>query len=65
MYVLSRNPVAYQNISETRQKYILKMKNIFYKGVLTMKGITTEQGRQTLEKFKIEAANEVGVPYTY
>ena len=26
-----------------------------------MKGITTEQGRQTLEKFKIEAANEVGV----
>lgn len=26
-----------------------------------MKGITTEQGRQTLEKFKMEAANEVGV----
>ena len=26
-----------------------------------MKGITTEQGRQTLEKFKVEAANEVGV----
>lgn len=26
-----------------------------------MKGITTDQGRQTLEKFKIEAANEVGV----
>ena len=26
-----------------------------------MKGITTDQGRQTLEKFKMEAANEVGV----
>lgn len=26
-----------------------------------MKGITTEQGRQNLEKFKMEAANEVGV----
>ncbi|NLZ45144.1 MAG: alpha/beta-type small acid-soluble spore protein [Clostridiales bacterium] len=26
-----------------------------------MKGITTEQGRQTLERFKMEAANEVGV----
>lgn len=26
-----------------------------------MKGITTEQGRQTLEKFKTEAANEMGV----
>ena len=26
-----------------------------------MKGITTDQGRQTLEKFKVEAANEVGV----
>ena len=26
-----------------------------------MKGITSDQGRQTLEKFKIEAANEVGV----
>ena len=41
------------------------MHGIFDKGVLKMKGITTEQGRQTLEKFKIEAANEVGVPYTY
>ncbi len=26
-----------------------------------MKGITSEQGRQNLEKFKMEAANEVGV----
>jgi len=26
-----------------------------------MKGITTNEGRQTLERFKIEAANEVGV----
>lgn len=26
-----------------------------------MKGITSEQGRQTLERFKMEAANEVGV----
>ncbi len=26
-----------------------------------MKGVTTEQGRQNLEKFKMEAANEVGV----
>ena len=26
-----------------------------------MKCITTEQGRQTLERFKMEAANEVGV----
>lgn len=26
-----------------------------------MKGITTEQGRQALERFKMEAANEVGV----
>ena len=26
-----------------------------------MKGITSDQGRQTLERFKIEAANEVGV----
>ncbi len=26
-----------------------------------MKGITTDQGRQTLERFKMEAANEVGV----
>ncbi len=26
-----------------------------------MKGITTEQGRNTLERFKVEAANEVGV----
>ncbi len=26
-----------------------------------MKGITSDQGRQTLEQFKIEAANEVGV----
>lgn len=26
-----------------------------------MKGITNEQGRQTLERFKMEAANEVGV----
>ena len=26
-----------------------------------MKGITTPEGRQTLEKFKMEAANEVGV----
>ena len=31
------------------------------KGRTKMKGITTEQGRQTLEKFKMEAANEVGV----
>ena len=30
-----------------------------------MKGITSDQGRQTLEQFKMEAANEVGVPYTY
>ena len=33
----------------------------FYKGVLQMKGITSDQGRQTLEQFKMEAANEVGV----
>ena len=26
-----------------------------------MKGITSDQGRQTLERFKMEAANEVGV----
>lgn len=26
-----------------------------------MKGITNDQGRQTLERFKMEAANEVGV----
>ena len=26
-----------------------------------MKGITSDQGRQTLNKFKMEAANEVGV----
>ena len=26
-----------------------------------MKGITTPQGRETLNKFKMEAANEVGV----
>lgn len=26
-----------------------------------MKGITSEQGRQNLEKFKMEAASEVGV----
>ena len=26
-----------------------------------MKGITTEQGRQTMDKFKMEAASEVGV----
>lgn len=26
-----------------------------------MKGITTPEGRQTLEQFKMEAANEVGV----
>lgn len=31
------------------------------KGWHTMKGITSEQGRQTLERFKMEAANEVGV----
>lgn len=27
-----------------------------------MKGITTDQGRQTLERFKMEAANDLGVP---
>ncbi len=26
-----------------------------------MKGITTDQGRQTLDRFKMEAASEVGV----
>ncbi|MCR5817052.1 MAG: alpha/beta-type small acid-soluble spore protein [Ruminococcus sp.] len=26
-----------------------------------MKGITTQQGRDTLNRFKMEAANEVGV----
>ena len=26
-----------------------------------MKGITTQEGRETLNKFKMEAANEVGV----
>ncbi len=26
-----------------------------------MKGITSDQGRQTLEQFKMEAASEVGV----
>ena len=31
------------------------------KGVIKMKGITSDQGRQTLERFKMEAANEVGV----
>ena len=30
-----------------------------------MKGITSDQGRQTLEQFKMEAASEGGVPYTY
>lgn len=33
----------------------------FLKEIFIMKGITTDQGRQTLEKFKVEAANEVGV----
>ncbi len=33
----------------------------FFKGESIMKGITTEQGRNTLERFKVEAANEVGV----
>ncbi len=26
-----------------------------------MKGVTSDQGRQALERFKMEAANEVGV----
>ena len=26
-----------------------------------MKGITTQEGRETLNKFKMEAANEVGL----
>ncbi|MBQ9374752.1 MAG: alpha/beta-type small acid-soluble spore protein [Ruminococcus sp.] len=26
-----------------------------------MKGVTSDQGRQTLERFKMEAASEVGV----
>lgn len=26
-----------------------------------MKGVTTQQGRETLNRFKMEAANEVGV----
>ena len=52
-------PAPY-HLSE-RHSYIMKMQSIFNKGVLQMKGITSDQGRQTLEKFKIEAANEVGV----
>ena len=31
------------------------------KGDTKMKGITSQQGRETLNKFKMEAANEVGV----
>ena len=31
------------------------------KGDTKMKGITTQEGRETLNKFKMEAANEVGV----
>lgn len=31
------------------------------KGELTMKGVTTQQGRETLNRFKMEAASEVGV----
>lgn len=26
-----------------------------------MKGVSTQQGRETMERFKMEAANEVGV----
>ena len=39
---------------------MLSIKNIL-KGESILKGITTEQGRNTLERFKVEAANEVGV----
>jgi hypothetical protein len=39
-------------IGETRNKF---------KGEKDMKGVTTQQGRETLNKFKMEAANEVGV----
>jgi hypothetical protein len=31
------------------------------KGVFKMKGVTTQQGRETLNRFKMEAAGEVGV----
>ena len=31
------------------------------KGETKMKGITTQQGRETLNRFKMEAASEVGV----
>ena len=31
------------------------------KGDTKMKGITSQQGRETLNRFKMEAANEVGV----
>ena len=32
-----------------------------WKGDTKIKGITTQEGRETLNKFKMEAANEVGV----
>ena len=32
-----------------------------WKADTKMKGITTQEGRETLNKFKMEAANEVGV----
>ena len=31
------------------------------KGDTKMRGITSQQGRETLNRFKMEAANEVGV----
>ncbi len=41
-----------------REKDQLSAKN---QGEKTMKNVNTQQGRETLEKFKMEAANEVGV----
>ena len=44
----------------TRHK-LLKQTRKKSKGVSEMKGITTQQGRETLNRFKMEAASEVGV----
>ena len=49
------------NLNNSSDRNLIKMQSIFNKGVLQMKGITSDQGRQTLEQFKMEAANEVGV----
>ena len=48
-------------IKQPSRRTILSQPRKNEKGVLDMKGITTQQGRETLNKFKMEAANEVGV----